>query len=397
MLIVLFLRWIFGYFDFIVKGRFPERFLNLASRNGLNLWNMQGEMGELRATAKIADKSMAELFAKKTESEFIVKKEHGLPYLCKVYRSRLGLLAGLIIGVALSCWLSGFIWNIEINTPPQINEYEIREQLRDMGFYEGTKYNSDEIENIERQLSMNDGRISWVSINVFGTNAFVELSAKNDVDKDNNENNTVVSNLKSVADGTITKINVHNGTAVVGVGEGVRKGQLLVSGIMEYTDGTNVLADSEGAVYAKTSRTVTLSAPKQYNKPMAVDEYVYKKEICFFGINLPITFCGNPTEGYYKKENKLKPTLLGNSLPISITEEKWQKYETKKLTLSDAEAKELLNNRLKLYEMFMLYSDDCTILSKKIKFEEKNKTYYLTVSYETEENICEKSYIQVKE
>ncbi len=399
MLIVKLLRWIFGYFDFEIKGRFPERFLNLAIRNGLNLWNMKGEKEELHATAKIADKNTAELFAHKTESELIIEKEHGLPHLCRVYKSRLGLLAGLIIGVALCCWLSGFIWNIEVNVPPELNEYEIRTRLRELGFYEGVRYDSDSIDNIKRKMKLSDERISWISINIFGTNAVVELSPKISADNDqnNDDKKVTVSNLKSTADGTITKINVHNGTAMVEIGDGVRKGQLLVSGIMEYNDGTNVMADSEGTVYAKTSRSVTLSVPKKYNQPIASDDYVYKREFSFFGISFPITLCGNPMGEYYKKEYRLKPTLFGNALPISITEEKWQGYDTEKLTLSTDEAKKLLNNRLKLYEMFMLYSDDRTIISKKTKFEEKDNMYYLTVGYEVEENICEKSYIQVKE
>ncbi len=399
MLIVKLLRWIFGYFDFEIRGKFPERFLNLAVRNGLNLWNMRGEKEELHAAAKIADKNTVALFAGKTESELIIEKEHGLPYLCRIYKSRLGLLAGLIIGAALSCWLSGFIWNIEVNVPPELNEYEIRNQLRELGFYEGVRYDSDSIDNIKRKMKLNDERISWVSINIFGTNAVVELSPKISAenDRDDNKNKKTVSNLKSTADGTITKINVHNGTAVVEIGEGVRKGQLLVSGIMEYNDGTNVMADSEGTVYAKTSRTVTLSVPKEYSKAITLDEYVYKREFSFFGISLPVTLCGNPSGEYYKKESKLKPTLFGNALPVSITEEKWQRYETKKLTLSSDNAKKLLDNRLKLYEMFMLYSDRRTVISKKSKFEEKDNMYCLTVSYEVEENICEKSYIQVKE
>ncbi len=399
MLIVKLLRWLFGYFDFEIKGRFPERFINLAIRNGLNLWNMRGEKEELHATAKIADKKTAILFAQKAESELFVIKEHGLPYLCRVYKNRAGLFAGLVIGVALSCWLSGFIWNIQINVPPELNEYEIRNQLKTLGFYEGVRYDTKEIDNIKRKMKLNDSRISWISINVFGTNAVVELSPKisSGKDNDNDDKKITVSNLKSTADGTITKINVHNGTAMVEVGEGVRKGQLLVSGIMEYNDGTNVMADSKGTVYAKTCRSITLSIPEKYDKVTDSDEFVCKKELNIFGINFPITLCGNPIGEYYKNQSKLKPTLFGNDLPITVTEEEWQKYHIDKVTLGKEDGKKILNNRLKLYETFMLYSDKRSIISKKTKFEEKNNTYYLIADYEIEEDICEKFPIQLKE
>ena len=48
MLIVLFFRWLFGYYEFTIEGKFPERFLNLASRNGINLWNMNGGKNKLK-------------------------------------------------------------------------------------------------------------------------------------------------------------------------------------------------------------------------------------------------------------------------------------------------------------------------------------------------------------
>lgn len=39
MFIVRFLRFVCGYVRFQVTGVFIERFLNLASRNGINLWD----------------------------------------------------------------------------------------------------------------------------------------------------------------------------------------------------------------------------------------------------------------------------------------------------------------------------------------------------------------------
>ena len=41
MIIVRLLRWIFGYVEFRVEGRFPERFLNLAAGKSINLWKLR--------------------------------------------------------------------------------------------------------------------------------------------------------------------------------------------------------------------------------------------------------------------------------------------------------------------------------------------------------------------
>ena len=35
------IRFFRGYVDFSAEGKFPERFLNITSRNGVSLWNAQ--------------------------------------------------------------------------------------------------------------------------------------------------------------------------------------------------------------------------------------------------------------------------------------------------------------------------------------------------------------------
>ena len=35
------IRWSKGYVDFSASGKFPERFINLTTRNGINVWNLK--------------------------------------------------------------------------------------------------------------------------------------------------------------------------------------------------------------------------------------------------------------------------------------------------------------------------------------------------------------------
>lgn len=66
MFIVRFLRFVCGYVRFQVTGVFIERFLNLASRNGINLWD--GTKTETQYTGHTLMKHYKKLrpFAKKT-------------------------------------------------------------------------------------------------------------------------------------------------------------------------------------------------------------------------------------------------------------------------------------------------------------------------------------------
>ena len=396
MFLVKFLRWIYGYFEFCINGRFPERFLNLAARNGLVIWDSSGTKETLRAKARSSDKNNIYLFAQKSENNVTIIKNYGLPYLCSIYKNRAGLFCGMILGCILCCYLSGYIWTIKINSPEGINSYEIREELRQLGFYEGIRFSQKEVNRVEHSIKIQDKRISWLNINIFGTNAVVEISATSGKVKTAEENKNI-GNLKSTADGTITKINVRKGNSTVHVGDGITKGQLLVSGTTEYSDGTTLISDSDGEIYAKTSRTVVLHMNKTYDKIKFTENSLSKKEINFFGISIPITFCGNPENNYCKTVIRQRAVFLQQELPITVTEEKWLHYNIIPTNISKEFAKQQLQKRLQLYEVFLLCSNDKTILAKNISFDENKNDYVLTANYIIEENVCEKSYVRIKE
>lgn len=397
MIIVIILRWLCGYFEFSVNGRFPERFLNLASRNGVNLWNMTGEKESIKAKAKIVDAGLISTFARKTGTELTVIREYGLPHLCAKYKERAGLLAGLILGSLLCAYLSGFVWSIRINAPEGINEYEIRSELRELGLYEGIRFDRSDISELEMQLKIKDKRISWLSINEFGTALSVEISPKEEAEKNSDKDKNAVSNLKSTADGTITKIKVRKGKATVQIGDGVRKGQLLVSGIVEYTDGSSLLTDCDGEIYAETSSRIIFELPKNTEILQTDENYIFKREINILGIQIPLSVCGNPDGSYVRTTHNYKLTFGGNDIPVGIKEEVWQKYDKVSTDIKKEEAEKILENRRKLYELFLVGNSEKQILERSENLTETDDSYVLTVNYEIEENICEKSYIEIKD
>ena len=49
------IRWSKGYVDFSAYGKFPERFINLTTRNGINVWNLKPVQNGLTATMQVYD------------------------------------------------------------------------------------------------------------------------------------------------------------------------------------------------------------------------------------------------------------------------------------------------------------------------------------------------------
>lgn len=397
MVILFLLRILGGYCNFAVTGRFPERFLNLASKNGVALWNTKGENGCISASARLSDMKLVISLAAKSGNEISVCTEHGLPAIARRYKSRTGLLAGLVLGSVFCVFMSGYIWNIDVNCPIRLSEYEIRNELRELGLFEGARYDYDTVSRIERNMLIRDGRISWLSINVDGTNAVVEISPKTEIDSVSKKDKTkTVSNLLAAADGKIVKLSVRSGQAVVQAGEGVRQGQLLVSGINALTDGSSELSDSDAEVIAETSHCMNFFLPKSSTGQSAGRLISEKTSASIFGLTVPLSLSTAPQGDCFYSRTYQKLQLLGFPLPVYVTHERYYEKNSSDLAADAAKAGEILKKRAAIYRFFLEGQKFTTVESESEEFRETDDGYTLTVTYQTTENIAKKSVIEIR-
>ena len=394
---VRFIRWARGYFEFTVEGKFPERFLNLTARRGIILWDIKGEKNRVTACARDKDRAAAECFAKKTGGAFTVTKRHGLPLFCRQRRHRWGILAGLIAGVAVYSIMSGYIWNIEIIVPRDINSFEIRQQLRELGFTEGSRFRGEEINRIERELILRDKRIGWVSINIQGANATVRLTSKKTANenKKSSEKNRA-SNMIASEDGIITGIKARRGTPAVKPGTAVRKGDLPISGVTEYNNNTTVFSDSEGEVPALVRRSYSISAPLCSSEISLSDRETVKKEVRIFTFPVPLSVEGAPEGKYISTESSAALSLPGGVIPISLRETRLRPYTAKSRSISYEEAVKQLKKRELLLELFISGEGKNKIRDKKTAVTETSGGCTLRAEYELEKDICKKNYIELR-
>lgn len=398
MIAVFILRWIGGYFDFTVSGRFPERFLNLAAKNGVNIFKIKGSGDGISACAKISERKTIIRLAEKCGCSYCENREHGMPVLCRQYRQRLGLLAGLAAGSIFCVIMSGYIWNISINCPEGINEYELRSELRELGFYEGARYEYVKTSETEHEMLIRDGRISWLSINVSGTNAAVEISSKTEIDSDNSrEVPKAVSNLVSSADGKITKVSLRSGTPAVKAGEGIAKGQMLASGITELSNGETVFSDCEGEILAETAETAVFFLPKERPSVILPEAAVCKRSVAVFGLNIPLSLVTEPGSAAVSFSDKRKLTLFSAPVPVFYTEERFYEQGNEAAVPDRETAEALLKKRDALYGVFLEQERFTRILEKKETLTETDEGYRLEVRYRCERNIAEKVYIDIRD
>ena len=237
-----------GFVSVTVEGFFTERFINACFSNGILLSELKREKSTyLRVKISIKDFKKIKKIARNTKCKVKIEKKIGLPILFNKYRKR-KIFAGFIVFFAIFIFiLTRFIWNIEIVGGENVNKDEILTLLAENGIEVGKRKGELELEKTINKIRMQRGDISWIGIDIKGTNVIVKI---NEADKspavvDVNE----ICNIVADKAGEISKLIVHQGTARVAVGDKVEIGDLLVEGVMEgkYTGSRQVhaMADIE--------------------------------------------------------------------------------------------------------------------------------------------------------
>ena len=268
-----------GYVNITVEGFFVERFINNCFAKGIFLWNLEREKSTyLKARISSRDFKKIRKIARNTKCKVKINSKKGLPILINRYKKRkifFAFLVMIIIGIFI---LTRFIWNIDVVGNKNISSEDIMELLRQNDIKVGMLRKKVDKEKIINEIRMERNDISWIGIDIEGTNLKVSIS-ESDLAPEVEDPNEVC-NIISDKDGEIAKIIVQNGTARVNVGDFVKKGDLLVEGIMEgkYTGIRNV--HSEADIYGENSYTKERKENFVQNDTIKSGKQEKKYDIC---------------------------------------------------------------------------------------------------------------------
>ncbi len=282
-----------------------------------------------------------------------IEAESGLPHLLFRYRRRLGIPVGAFL-FGLLVWMSSHvIWSMDVKGNDTVSDVVIKENLEKLGCGIGSYIpNLDLWQVCNRYLLLNDD-LAFISVNMEGTVAHVEVmerQAKQSSEWEPSDDGAP-SNLVAARDGQIVRYEVSSGQASVKVHDVVRKGELLVSGVVntkKNPDNTFRLERAVGRVYARTKRQISVSVPLKQTQLVPFREETLERSLIFFSSSLKVFKKGGKIPTGYDIITEKKqwvlfrdwPILSPVSLPIfsERTVGVYRKEQTK--TLSEEEAKQ---------------------------------------------------------
>jgi len=377
------IRFLFGQVNFIAKGSFPERFINLTAQYGINLWNVKKDENTLIANCMASEYKALRQIAKRTFTKLCLKRKKGLPFILNKYKKRKGLLVGFAIFFAIIYFLSLRVWVINISGLDNLHKEEIQNVLTEIGIEPGIyskKINSSLVEN---SLMKKYNNISWISANVIGSRLDIEIKEKTDPPEILKKDQPC--NVKAAMDAFITKIEVYSGNSEVHVGDAVQKDQLLVSGILEDAFGRSTLCSARAKIFARTKRILKAQVPLVSEENIKTGKVKKRKTLKFFGIKVPMSIFLKIKGNYTKEEKSNSLTVLNEELPIGIDREYWYEYKPEKIKRNKEEVKKIAKESIIKQEEQL---ENVKILKKEETEKWIDGDFYLEAIYTCEENIA---------
>jgi len=380
------IKYLKGYLILRIEGLNLEKFINISIANGINFWDMKRlSMTAIELNVDLAGYRALKEMLRKTNSRAYVISKKGLPFLFSKLKRRSMLVIGFVIFILLIFVLSSFIWSINIKGANNVSSKEIRQSLSEFGIKPGTFKLNIPVIDIENNMLIKVKEISWIKITLKGTRATVEVKERVDPPKILPED--IPCNIVARRDGIIYKIVSMKGDEVVKEGEPVRKGQILVSGVIERPETEIRYVHSLADIEAKTWYEEKVVIPIKTMKRVRTGK---KESKIYINLNDKTLLIKN-TDVHYKIYDKIKRSLKlietdKFELPIEIVIEDYFEINEVESLLDNEEAKSLALEEIEK-QILSNMAYDARIINKRIDYVVKEDCVIASALYETMEDI----------
>lgn len=289
-------------------------------------------------SARVKDAPRIRAAAERVGAEVIITPTGAFAFI-KKYRRRLGLLVGAAVFAAALFLSSRFVWDIKISGNERVPTDVIEAALGEHGLYLGARKSTLNAGDICRRMTVGDGGISWMSIDLRGTVAYVEVRETVAADV---VSTAQPSNLVASCDGQIVSVTAYGGKSEVRAGQTVRKGDVLVSGVIDSEALGYRLVRARGEVIANVTKRFSASAPLETVEKVTTGNVKTEKTIKIFSKKAELFKKTNISfEKYDTIEKTERLSIFGVRLPVFVTTVTYAEYVERPLTRTEDKAREI--------------------------------------------------------
>lgn len=291
-------------------------------------------------------------------------KSFGVPFFFYRHRKRAGLMIGSVLALFLMVLSQRFVWDVRVTGNIDLTESEVLAELKECGFGVGSYIPNFRASELENRVLIASDRISWLAIYLDGTVATVQIIER--TERGIEEDTSKPANLVAACDGQIELLQLYRGNCLVKVGQAVKKGELLVSGLYDSQTQGFRYTRAAGSVLARTERSFSVEIPLVYSQKVYEEAKRGDTVLNFFGFSMNFSKnTGNMTESCDIIEKEKELDWFGSSpLPVTLTVSTCFPYSLQDQTRTPEAALELAYDELE--RKLAAFAKDHQILQKSI-------------------------------
>lgn len=325
-----------------IEGKNPDYFINELIKNSIYIYDLKKEYKKLIIVISLDDYNKLKKI--KTSYKFYIIDSYGvikIKYLCKKY---LFFLICIFLGICLNIFLSKLIFDVEVIHSDKYIRELVYNNLKEKGIYK-YKFKVSYLEKekiIKEILRKETDDIEWLEIEEIGTKYIVKVEQRK---KNKEEEVCSARNIVARKDAFILEIHADIGEVVKKKYDYVKKGDIVISGIIHNKEEEVSKRCATGKIYGEVWYKVNLEIPIFYKEEIITGKDRNSLEINF--LNKNISFFND-----FKTYKKNSEFLIGSSLlPISLNFTKYLETNVKEYEYSlsnvDNYALELASKKIK--------------------------------------------------
>lgn len=372
-----------GYVRISVTGRFVERFLNICKNSGIKVWDVRHRGNELlQLNISVEDFRVLPSIARKSRTKVRIISRHGLPFVLYRHKKRKAFFIGGVVFVLMFFALTSFIWSVEVVGNEKTDAVKLTQALERYGIKEGALRYGHDLNDLQNRMMMEFGDLSWMWVRIKGTRAIVEVKEKTPAPEFVDEG--APCNIVASRDGLVTEINATQGNRMVKVGDVVKEGTLLISGITDTRYAGVRYIHSTGEIKARTWYTKTIDYPLKKINFSKTGKKISKNTINFFGFRVKLYLDDTAPFKHYEEKAVVHKLQMGKNFVLPLFFERNIFHELhKEETTFDAQSALSFAGAELYAELDKELSADSVIVNKTCKIMHESVDY-ITVKAEYE-------------
>lgn len=383
------IRFLKGYLSIRVWGFSTERFINLCGNHNILLWNIVNHGDYYTMCISLKGFYLLRPITRKTGTRVVITSRYGLPFLSMRMKKRKIFLAGLAGSVLFWIFMSGFIWNVDIQGNLYVTDDVFLDFLSQNGIEAGMKKKQVDIETLEKAIRNEFDIVTWTSARIDGTKLTIQVK-ENDLIHNNDDkiSDTKDEGYDIIADkdGVVVSIITRSGVPVVTEGTQVKKGDLLVEGCIPiYNEDATIkryeYCRADADIFLKYSFSVTEQIKEQYAHRVYTGNRIKRSYLMIFGKKLALpAFTEKFGSADILEDQKQLCFFSGYRLPVYFGKTLIREYTEEERTYTKEEIKGKFEEKIQKF-IQTLEEKGVQIIEKNVTIKKYKGTWKMKVDF----------------